>query len=671
MYLVFLRPLLASLTLSALIFSGCQTRQQNGTKVYHGHGQGSVSDKVIRRHEAPELLPSLRARVEATMDIRSTGLGIPSADARALYFNWNVSGISQIWKSDRDSKFPIQLTGGENATSIEGVAPNDQYLVVSRDQKGDEYSGLYTLSSHGGKLHTIVAQSKVQARLNFISDDSRFIYYTANIKDPKSFSILRYDVKSKETLSLFEEPGTWWIDDQRDNGKTLLLVKAPGNIAREYYEYRLLQEQPLRYKLIPLFGQNEEESYSARYGHRSGQIIVKTSRFGNYAKLYEWRDQKFKAITPDINHDIGRFIVDRQRKKIGYELNENGYVKLNFLDARSFKPLYFPDFKKAGLVHFGNFDSTGRYMTFSVEGSNQPQQVYLYDWRRGSYDEWTKPSTPEANTSQFIKASLETYSTRDGVNVPMFVFRSSRCQEPCPVIAYFHGGPESQWQPWFSASDQLLLEEGFHIVKPNVRGSMGYGKEWLHSDNASKRLQVISDIADVAIHIKTKWVHNGVAPMVGALGGSYGGYSTLMALTKYAKHYDAGVSVVGMSSLLTFLNNTAPYRRHLRTSEYGDPDKDKEALLQLSPTTYLAEVDDPVMIIQGVNDPRVPAGEAVQIYESMKDKGLAAELILFADEGHGVRQRSNRVLYFGNMIRFFNKHLKKASPPEVQQALNK
>ncbi len=143
------------------------------------------------------------------------------------------------------------------------------------------------------------------------------------------------------------------------------------------------------------------------------------------------------------------------------------------------------------------------------------------------------------------------------------------------------------------------------------------------------------------------------------IGGSYGGYATLMAMTRFAGSYDAGVSIVGIANLVTFLNNTAPYRRALRISEYGDPEKDKEALVKLSPTTHVGNVKAPLLLIQGANDPRVPAGEAIQMVDALAARGVTTGLILFADEGHGSQKRENRVLELGHALRFMREHLMK------------
>jgi dipeptidyl aminopeptidase/acylaminoacyl peptidase len=150
----------------------------------------------------------------------------------------------------------------------------------------------------------------------------------------------------------------------------------------------------------------------------------------------------------------------------------------------------------------------------------------------------------------------------------------------------------------------------------------------------------------------------GVAPKVGVFGGSYGGYSVLMGMTMFAGAYDAGVDIVGISNLTTFLMNTAPYRRILRISEYGDPDKDAAALAKLSPMTYIDRVKAPLLIIQGASDPRVPAGEAFQIHDALVQRSIPTDLVLFPDEGHGAQKRENRVIQYGDAIAFFQKYLK-------------
>jgi dipeptidyl aminopeptidase/acylaminoacyl peptidase len=298
-----------------------------------------------------------------------------------------------------------------------------------------------------------------------------------------------------------------------------------------------------------------------------------------------------------------------------------------------------------------------RFTIFSILISTAPNTSYVYDWKDQKLVPWQMSSMPEVSASHFVAPKLESYPARDGTSIPMWVRRPKSCAEPCPVIVHFHGGPEAQVLPAFSTRAQLFVDQGFVYVEPNVRGSSGYGKTWLHADDGPKRLDVITDIEDCAKFIRANWGKSGKAPRIGVFGGSYGGYSVQIAMTMFAGAYDAGVAVVGISNLLTFLENTAPYRRALRASEYGDPEKDREALIKLSPMSYLDRVKGPILLMQGVSDPRVPVGEAVQFHEALQARGLPSELIIFADEGHGMKRRDNSALELGHALRFLRQHL--------------
>jgi dipeptidyl aminopeptidase/acylaminoacyl peptidase len=365
--------------------------------------------------------------------------------------------------------------------------------------------------------------------------------------------------------------------------------------------------------------------------------------------------------------DVSGSGIDPAGKRIYFGLNDGGFTRLMVLDAATFarEDIMLP--KDAEHASAGGVSHDGRFVTIGVESAREPRTNYVWDWDKKTLTQWVVPSAPETDLSKFVPPQLMTYPARDGTKVPMFVrFPAGHAEsaEPAPVVVSFHGGPEAQARPGFNRTAQLFVDAGFVWVEPNVRGSDGYGKSWLDADNGPKRLDVVSDIDDCGKWIRDNWGRNGKAPKIGITGGSYGGYSTLIGMTMFAGTYDAGASVVGISNFHTFLRNTAPYRRVLRASEYGDPEKDAEALKTLSPVTYLDRVKAPLLLIQGVNDPRVPVGEAVSIQESLEKRNIGSRLILIPDEGHGSAKRSNQVVQIGNILRFFEEHLKSkpASP---------
>src|SRR5262249_40061190 len=158
-----------------------------------------------------------------------------------------------------------------------------------------------------------------------------------------------------------------------------------------------------------------------------------------------------------------------------------------------------------------------------VYGAQKPTTIAVFDWQTKSSATWRMPETPEVDVGKFAKQTLEFYPARDGTKIPMMVRRPAKCAaEPCPVIVALHGGPEGQSRPGFSVGAQMYVDAGFIFAEPNVRGSTGYGKKWLHADDGPKRLSVITDIEDAAKYIRTTWTSGGKAPKIGVVGGSYG-----------------------------------------------------------------------------------------------------------------------------------------------------
>jgi protease II len=624
---------------------------------YSGLGAESVTPEQIAKFAPPALPRAVTQRIQAMLDVRGAGTGIVTAKGDRMFFTSSVTGQPQVWRQDGPMKLAIQMTGGEDRTSVVDIAPDETFLVVSRDVGGEENPGIYLMRPNGGPLEVVQHRPKVQTSLMFIADDSKSLYFRANDLAPDSYAIYRYDIAERTYDLVFDKPGLWSIADRK--GTQWLMVNQLGNAQNEVFTYDTTTKL-----LAPVLGQNEVEEYQVRFGAKPGEILATSDKLGDYRRLYRLDlvagAGKLVPISPDVKHDVQGFSIDHARTRVYFHLNEDGYRKLFALDAKTYKPLALPKLPDAENVTFGGATRNGRFIQLSVDGATLAPTSVTYDWQTKKATAWRVPSTPEIDTQTFAKATLEHYPAKDGTKIPMFVRRPASCVQssvPCPVVVDFHGGPEGQSMAGFASMAQLFVDAGFVFVQPNVRGSSGYGKTWLHADDGPKRLAVITDIEDAATYIRTAWAKDGKAPKIGVMGGSYGGYSTLMAMTYFAGAYDAGVQIVGISNLTTFLTNTAPYRRKLRVSEYGDPVRDKEALVTLSPITHVGKLKAPLLSIQGVNDPRVPVGEAIQIFREAESRKIPGGLILFPDEGHGATKRENRVAQVGHTIAFFQKYL--------------
>ena len=624
---------------------------------YHGLGTESVSPETLARF-APKPLPDELARkIQMMMDVNAPGLGAVTSDGSRLFFTWSVTGTPQVWRLDGPDRFPVQLTGGQDRTTLAGISRDGRTLFVQRDRNGEENPGLYTLAADGGSLVPIQHLKGVQTFFDFVTPDGKWVYFHANDVAPDSYAVYRWNLASGKKELVFGEPGLWSVGDFRPDGR-LLLRKDTGSLSAEYSEW-----SPTTRKATPLLGQGEKNEYQAQYSAAEGQLLVLTPKLGEFRRLYTLARGKLEPATAPMKWDVSGFQIDEARSHVLYTVNEAGYTRLRALDARTLKAARLPAFEGADHVYPGPMTPNGRFVTIGVETATAPRSSYVLDWRSGRLTRWVVPSAPETDTRAFATARLESYPARDRTPIPVFVRRPARCEPaPCPVVVEFHGGPEAQAQPGFSGYAQLFVDAGFVFAEPNVRGSDGYGRSWIEADDGPKRLQIITDIEDAARWARGAFAANGKAPRVGILGGSYGGYSALVGMTMFAGAYDAGVSIVGIGNLVTFLQNTAPYRRILRTTEYGDPDRDRDALLKLSPITYIDRLTGPLLIEQGAADPRVPVGEAVQMYEAAAKKNVPTELVIFADEGHGAGKRDNRVLMIGHALRWMEKYLKGAAP---------
>jgi len=639
-----------------LAMSGLVAGRATGQTTYQGHGAGSVPPEVVRKYAPPPLDYEVSRRIQMVLDLRAPGLGVLSPDGKRLFFGWSITGTPHIWRLDGPKNFPVQMTGGEDRTGLQDVTPDGRWLVVSRDRGGQEDPGLYLQPVDGGALRLIQHQKGTRAFHAFVSADSRWEYFTANDVKPDSYAIYRYDLVAQKKEPLFSQDGLWQVADHLEmpGEMKMLLQKATGALSSEYFEWSSRDGS-----LKPLIGQGEKTEYQVSYAADPGEFLVLTNKLGEFRRLYRYRSGgKLTPITEEMKMDVSGFAIDESRRRIYLSLNDGGYTRLRILDAHTLAPLTFPQMKDADHLYVGHSSRDGRFVTLGVEMSKAPRTSYVYDWQTNTLTQWVLPGAPEVDLSRFAVAKLESYPARDGTPIPMFVRYPAGCEpgasagEPCPVVVEFHGGPEGQAQPGFNPYAQLFVDDGFIYVEPNVRGSDGYGKSWLDADNGPKRLNVITDIEDCARYWREHGARGGKAPKLAITGGSYGGYSTLVGMTMFAGSYDVGASIVGFSNLETFLRNTAPYRRLLRITEYGDPDKDAEALRKLSPITYADRVKGPLLLIQGVDDPRVPAGEAIQMYEAVAKRGVPSGLILVEGEGHGASHRSGQVIMAGHTLRF-------------------
>jgi dipeptidyl aminopeptidase/acylaminoacyl peptidase len=245
----------------------------------------------------------------------------------------------------------------------------------------------------------------------------------------------------------------------------------------------------------------------------------------------------------------------------------------------------------------------------------------------------------------------------DGLDLSGWLYKPRDFKAPGPVVLSFHGGPEGQERPGFRADYQALLARGIAVFAPNVRGSSGFGKKFVNLDNGELRINGVRDIQAAVQHITSAGIAD--PKRIGIMGGSYGGYMTMAGLTEFPGLFAAGGNYFGIVNFDTFFKHTEPWMAAISKIEYGDPDTQADLLKKLSPIHKLDRITAPTLVLHGANDTNVPVVEADQVVNTLRGRGVAVEYVLFPDEGHGFRKTPNRIRANIEMVRWFEKHLKK------------
>jgi dipeptidyl aminopeptidase/acylaminoacyl peptidase len=409
----------------------------------------------------------------------------------------------------------------------------------------------------------------------------------------------------------------------------------------------------------------------------SGIASVSQARFtpdGRGVYLITDRDSEFEQLrrvdlttgaveilTGHIPWNIESFACSDDGRFLAWVANVDGVSKLTLVNlarrAETLPPL--PD----GRIGRIAFDRASARLGLSLESPQSPRDVFVLELTTNSIVRFTKSEAGMVDPLQFAPAELVRYPTFDRANggqrrIPAFVYRPKPGLGPHPVFIEIHGGPESQAIPGFNTFTQFLVREmGFVVITPNVRGSTGYGKTFLNLDNDEDREDAVKDIGALLVWIGAQ--RDLDAKRVFVAGGSYGGYMSLASMVNFSDRLRGGIDVVGISNFVTFLESTSAYRRNQRRPEYGDErlPRTRAYLQRISPLTNAARISKPLLVVQGLNDPRVPATESQQMVAKIRARGGEVWYLAAKDEGHGFKKKANRDFYQKTIVTFLEKQL--------------
>jgi prolyl oligopeptidase PreP (S9A serine peptidase family) len=572
------------------------------------------------------------------------------ADGRVLAGD-DTSGSVQLveLRPDGGRQTLTALPGACSGRYLKGVTPRT--VVVSHDSAGDERAQLSLLRPDDVErplgeddLEPLVRDPRHIHSLAEVLEGGRIVYAT-NRRNGVDFDLVLREIATGTETVLYDGGGMVGGAAVAPDGSRALMTR-PGTPAMSS-QVLLLAGADTR-EVTPA---DEAALFGGLQWLPDSSAAIVTTNSGRDRTGVARLDPDTGALTylvTDDAHDVtGRLSPDGAHLLV--VTDDDGASRLAIHDAVTGEHRVDVVTPGVGVADYftvprWSADSQGLALTWT--SPTVPADVVIVDAATGRTGT-VASSAGDLEGLELVTPTSVGVPTPDGETVPCFVYAPEAPTGSSVLIV--HGGPEGQSVRSFSPIVQALAAQGHTVLVPNVRGSVGYGKRWYSLDDVERRLDSVADLA--AIHDFLPSLD--LDPARSALwGGSYGGYMVLAGVTFQPERWAAGVDIVGISSLVTFLENTSPYRRAHREREYGSLERNREFLESASPLNRISDVRAPLFVIHGRNDPRVPLSEAEQVAAAVRENGVEVELVVYDDEGHGLAQRANRLDAYPRAIDF-------------------
>ncbi|MEO1044087.1 MAG: prolyl oligopeptidase family serine peptidase [Pseudomonadota bacterium] len=601
--------------------------------------EASSSERVTRGNLVMEGIPDIPQEVSERLrqyqNVRGHGFQDWTEDG--ILISTRFGEVSQIHHVAAPLGARRQLTFYDEPIGGADASPAGGAFVFGKDTGGDEFYQGYLFDMASGKISQFTEPGSRNGGIIWSDDGSRAVWYRAT-EGEADWDILMASPSDPSSLMVVHEGSGAMIPvDWSADGESIAVQQYVSSTKSRLFTLDLADGG------FDEINADEDTSYSGAELLANGDVLTVAPRDGEFNNIIRI-DGKTGAITSytdSINWDVSSWAVSPDEKTVAFTINENGLGTIKLLDLASGTISDGPDLP-AGIAGGLVFNPDGSQIGFTFNGATSPADAWSFDLATKSLTRWTAAEVGGLNPETFVEPVNFTFPNADKMDIPAFIYRPAS-EGPHPVIISIHGGPEGQSRPGFSSTYQYWASElGTAVIVPNVRGSTGYGKSYQLMDNGLNRKRSVEDIGALLDWIEQQPDLDKDRVLV--FGGSYGGYMVLASMIDYADRLAGGVDIVGISDFKTFLTNTKGYRRDLRRVEYGD-ERDPEIAAffdRISPLRNADKITKPLFIIQGANDPRVPASEAEQILSAVRANGGEAWYLLAMDEGHGFRKKANR-----------------------------
>lgn len=588
-------------------------------------------------------------------------------DGAHLLISSDATGIFNAYALPVDGGAPEALTGSEDhATFAVSYFPSDSRFLYTFDEGGNELNQIYVAGGDLDEPRNLTPGEKTKASFaGWLADGSAF-FLTTNERDARAFDLYRYDAETYDRTRVFENADAYSIAALSPDGTQLALVKSKTSADSDIYLADLAEGGAP----VLLTEHEGEIAYGVYDFTPDGErLIYATNEAGEFSQAWSYElatGDKAPFLTADW--DISFVSFSPSGRYTVYGVNADAQTDVTVLDTVSGDQMALPDLPAGNLAQL-RFDATESQMALMVTSSTSPADVFVVDLDDATSRRLTNALNPEIDESALVDASVARFESYDGLEIPGILYKPKQAtaDSPVPALVWVHGGPGGQSRIGYSATIQHLVNHGYAIYAINNRGSSGYGKTFFHLDDKMHGEADLGDVVASKGFLAAKpWIDG---DRIGIIGGSYGGYMVTAAMAFEPDVFDVGIDIFGVTNWLRTLKSIPPWWDAIKKSLYdemGDPATDEERLRRISSLFHADQIKNPMLVVQGANDPRVLQVESDELVAAIKANGVPVEYIVFPDEGHGFRNRENRIRASEAYLAFLDRHLKGERTAAVQ-----
>jgi dipeptidyl aminopeptidase/acylaminoacyl peptidase len=603
--------------------------------------------------------------ISQMMDNESIAGGSFSPDKSKLLVSSNRSGIYNM--------YTIPTSGGEmmpvtqsDSSSVFAISyfPKDERMLFRMDNNGDEIYHIF-VRDMDGSFRDLTPEEGARSLFYQWSEDKSAFFYGSNKRDNRFVDLYKMDLESMTSELVYENNDGYDVGVVSPDEKYVALSKSINTNDSDLFLYNLESKE--------LTQINKNQSGNAPQDFSpDGTAFYYTTDDGSefsYLMKYNLADDSYeKAMERDWDIS-GSYFTDQGTYQVTY-INEDAKNTIEVMEVATGKNIDLPSIENMEITSV-SFSDDESMMRFYAGGSHTPSNLYVYNLETKEQKRLTDVLNPEVQAQDLVKAEVVRYKSFDGLEIPAIYYKphQASAETPVPALVWVHGGPGGQSRQNFSSFIQYLVNHGYAILAVNNRGSSGYGKTFYQMDDLNHGDKDLKDCVEGKNWLAQQPEIDG--EKIGIIGGSYGGYMTMAALTYTPEEFDVGVNLFGVTNWIRTLKSIPPWWESFKDALYkelGDPySADSVRLKQISPLFHTSKVTKPLIVLQGSQDPRVLQAESDEIVAGVRQNGVPVEYVLFEDEGHGFVKKENQIKAYSKILEFLDEYLKEDKSTPIKE----